>query len=172
MASKKGLKNRAEASRARSAARTKGASRSSQAKQPLYNRRQANRISLWIIVAVAILLGGYIAVESAIDPASVAGGQLRLRSLFGYSLPLSEISDLKLEQGALATGSRIFGNDAFGVFREGDFVVDGLGTTRVFLKRPHLSYLTFRTEEKSYAIDLGSAEKNQKLYDEIKLGSK
>lgn len=158
MAKKKSLMNKAAAARA--------------AKAPLYNKKQANRISLWVIVVVAVLLGGYVAVESAIDPASVADGQLRVRSLFGFAVPLSDISDLKLEPGAIATGSRIFGNDAFGVFREGDFMVDGLGETRVFLKRPHLSYLSFRTAAKSYAIDLGSAEKNQKLYDEIKLGTK
>ena len=139
-------------------------------KPPLYNKKQANRISLWVIVIVAALLGGYVAVESAIDPASVADGQLRLRSLFGFSVPIADISDLKLEQGALVTGTRLFGNDAFGVFREGDFMVDGLGKTRVFLKKPHLSYISFRVETKNYALDLGSAEKNQKLYDEIKLG--
>jgi hypothetical protein len=140
------------------------------AKPPLYNKKQANRISLWVIIVVAVLLGCYVAVESAIDPVSVADGQLRLRSLFGFSVPIADISDLKLEQGALVTGSRILGNDAFGLFREGDFMVDGLGATRVFLKKPHLSYISFRTEAKSYAVDLGSAEKNQQLYDEIKLG--
>jgi hypothetical protein len=161
MAKKKSLKGKAEASRS--------ASRNA---PPLYSRKQANRISMWVIIVVAVLLGGYIAVESAIDPASVSGGQVRVRSLFGFSVPIAEISDLKLEEGALVTRTRIFGNDAFGIFREGDFTVDGLGTTRVFLKKPNVSYLSFRTEAKSYAINLGSQEKNQRLYDEIRLGAK
>jgi len=157
VAKKKSLMKKAEASR-------------NLAKPPLYNKKQANRISLWVIIVVAALLGGYVAVESAIDPASVADGQVRVRSLFGFSVPIADISDLKLEEGSLVTGARIFGNDAFGLFREGDFMVDGLGTTRVFLKKPNVSYISFRTGAKSYAINLGSPEKNQKLYDEIKLG--
>lgn len=167
MGKKKGLMAKAESARQQGAASAKGADR---AKAPLYDRRQANRISLWIVIAVAVLLAGYVAVESSIDPVSVADGKLSVRSLFGFSVELADISDLRLEKEGLQTRSRVFGNDAFGFFREGDFLVDGLGKTRVFLKRPNLSYVSIQTARASYAISLGSLEKDQRLYDEIALG--
>jgi hypothetical protein len=148
------------------------AARGGKARPPLYDRKQANRISLWIIVVVAALLGAYVAVELATDPASVAGDRLRVRALFGFSLPLSDITELTLEKEPIALGSRIIGNDAFGLFREGDYQVDGLGQTRIFLKKPNLSYVAIRTADKSYAISLGSVDKDQLLYDSIKLGMK
>lgn len=164
---KKSLLKSAQASRD-----SQGSARGAKAKGPLYDKRQANRISLWIIAVVAAALGAYVALELATDPASVSGDTLRVRALFGYSLRLSDITELSLEKEPIAVGSRILGNDAFGLFREGDYQVDGLGQARVFLKKPNLSYLAIRTGEKSYAISLGSVDKDQLLYNAIKLGMK
>jgi hypothetical protein len=164
MATKKSLLNSAQNARA-------GAGRG-KVKEPLYDKRQANRISLWIIVVVAAVLGVYVALELSTDPVTVTGDSLRVRALFGFSLPLSDITELELEKAPILVHNRIVGNDAFGLFREGDYEVDGLGRARVFLKKPNLSYLTIRTDEKNYAISLGSVDKNQILYDRIKLGMK
>jgi hypothetical protein len=146
------------------------AARGNGARNAIYSRRQANRISLWIVIAVAAILGVYVGVELATDPASVSGGELRVRALFGYSLELSEIREASFEETPIATGRRVFGNDAFGLFREGNYEVDGLGLTRVFLKTPNVSYITVKTDDKSYAISLGSRDKDQLLYNAIKLG--
>lgn len=137
-----------------------------------YDRRQANRISLWVIVVVAIALAAYMALQLSTDPTSVSDKELSVRALFGFRVELSDIRELKLERTPIATGARIFGNSAFGLFREGDFEVDGLGRARVFLKKPDVSYVSIRTDDKNYAISLGSAEKDQLLYDRIKLGLK
>jgi hypothetical protein len=137
---------------------------------PIYDRRQANRISLRVIIAVAIVFAAYMALELSTDPASVSGTELRVRAILGFRVALSDIRELTLEKTPIATGKRIFGNDAFGLFREGDYEVDGLGVSRVFLKKPNVSYLTIKTDEKSYALSLGSLEKDQLLYDRIKLG--
>jgi hypothetical protein len=141
-------------------------------KQPLYDKRQANRISMWIIAIVAAALGVYVALELSTDPATVSGDALRVRAIFGFRVELSEITELELEKAPIAVGARIIGNDAFGLFREGDYQVDGLGQARVFLKKPNLSYVAVRTSEKNYAISLGSVDKDQLLYDRIKLGMK
>jgi hypothetical protein len=137
-----------------------------------YDRRKANRISLWVVIVVAIAFAAYIALELSTDPASVSDEALTVRALFGFRVALSDIRELKLEKSPVATGTRIFGDNAFGLFREGDFEVDGLGRARVFLKKPNVSYVTVRTEDKSYAVSLGSLEKDQLLYDRIKLGLK
>jgi hypothetical protein len=110
------------------------------------------------------------AVELSIDPVSVDGTVLRVRALFGFSVSLSDIREAKLEKSPIALGARIFGNDAFGLFREGDFEVDGLGKARIFLKKPNVSYVTVSTADKEYAFSLGSLEKDQLLYDRIKAG--
>jgi hypothetical protein len=166
VAKKKSLMNKASSARS-------GGSRSHNApKAPLYDKKQANRISLWIVVVIAALLGGYVAIESSVDPVSVADGRLRVRALFGFSVALGDISELRLEKEGIVTRERIFGNDAFGFFREGDFMVDGLGKTRVFLKKPNLSYVSVVAGESNYAISLGSLAKDQKLYDEIKASLK
>jgi hypothetical protein len=141
-------------------------------KAPLYDKRQANRISLWVIIAVAIALAGYMAVELSTDPAQVSDGTLHVRALFGFNVSLADIRDLKLETTPIALGARIVGNDAFGLFREGDYQVDGLGKTRIFIKKPNNSYVTIQTADRSFAIGLGSLEKDQNLYDQIKLGMK
>jgi hypothetical protein len=156
---RKSLLRSAEGERARSGARS-----------PLYDRRQANRISLRIVLAVAILAAAYMAVELATDPARAGDKDLRVTSLFGFRLAYSELRELRLEKEPIATGARIFGNSAFGLFLEGDFMVEGLGKARVFLKKPNVSYIVLRTEDRDYAISLGSAEKDQLLYDRIKLG--
>jgi hypothetical protein len=140
------------------------------AKAPLYDKRQANRISLRVIAAVAVLLGAYIALELSTDPARVSGGELRVRALFGFRVPLSEIAELSLERSPISVGRRSLGNDAFGLFREGDYEVGSLGKARVFLKKPNVSYIIVRTSDRDYAISLGSVDKDQALYDEIKLG--
>jgi hypothetical protein len=137
-----------------------------------YDRRLANRISLWVVMIAAAALGAYIAVELSVDPASVSDKELRVRSLFGFRVALSDIRELSLEKTPISTGKRIVGNDAFGLFREGDFEVDGLGRARVFLKKPNVSYIIIRTDEKDFALSLGSQEKDQLLYDRIKLGSR
>lgn len=138
------------------------------AQKPLYDRGEANRISLWIVLAVAIAFGAYMAVELSIDPASVGERDFRVRSLFGFSVALTDIRELRLEETPIAAGKRIFGNDAFGLFREGNFEVDGLGPARVFLKRPNASYITIRTDGGNYAVSLGSLEKDRILYARIK----
>jgi hypothetical protein len=137
-----------------------------------YDRRKANRISLWIVIIIAIVFAGYMAVELSTDPASVSDKELSVRALFGFRVKLSDIRELALEKAPIATSARIFGNNAFGLFREGDFDVDGLGRARVFLKRPNLSYITIKTDEKNYAISLGGLDKDQLLYDAIKMGVK
>jgi hypothetical protein len=152
--------------------RSAESSRRGGARPPLYDRRQANRISLWVILIVAALLGAYVAVELSTDPASVSDGRLQVRSLFGFSVELADIRELSLEKGPIATSKRIIGNDAFGLFQEGEYEVDGLGRARIFVKKSNLSYLTIRTAEKNYAIGLGSPEKDQLLYNSIKLGQK
>jgi hypothetical protein len=153
---KKSLLGRAESARRAGAAPARG-----------YDRRQANGISLWIVVVVAIALAAYMAVELSVDPVAVDSGKLRVFALFGYSLPLSELRELKLEKEPIVAGKRVFGNDAFGLFREGDYEVDGLGRARVFLKRPNVSYLSFSAGDRSYALSLGSLEKDQLLYNRI-----
>jgi hypothetical protein len=135
-----------------------------------YDKRKANRISLWVVAAAALAFGLYAALELGTDPVTVSDRELRVRALFGFRLALSDIRELGLEKSPIATGRRIFGNDAFGLFREGDFVVEGLGEARVFLKKPNLSYLTIRTGDRDYALSLGSIEKDQLLYDRIKSG--
>jgi hypothetical protein len=137
-----------------------------------YDRKRANRISLQFVLVVAIAYAAYMALQLSSDPARVVGSELRVRSLFGYRLQLASIRELDLEKAPLAEAKRIFGNDAFGLFREGDYELPGLGKARVFLKRPNLSYLTFRTDEANYALSLGSPEKDQLLYNAMKLGMK
>jgi hypothetical protein len=170
---KKSLLSKAQAAQGAAGAqgRATGA-RGRPAARPGYDRKKANRISLWTVLAAALAFSVYMAVELSIDPASVAGGVLRVRALFGFSLPVSEIQELKLETAPIVLGTRIVALDAFGLFREGDYQVEGLGQSRVFLKKPYSSYLTIRTSDKNYAISLGSAEKDQLLYDAIKLAMK
>jgi hypothetical protein len=140
------------------------------AKAPLYDKRQANRISLWIVGVVAVLLAAYVGLQVSTDPAQAGDYELRVRALFGFHVAYSDIRELSLEKEPIETGRRILGNSAFGLFSEGDYMVAGLGKTRVFLKRPNLSYLVVRTEDRDYAISLGSIDKDQALYDRIKLG--
>jgi hypothetical protein len=137
-----------------------------------YDRRKANRISLWIVIVVAIVFAAYMAVQLSTDPASVSDRALSVRALFGFRVALSDIRELRLETTPVALEKRIFGNNAFGLFSEGEFEVDGLGTARVFLKKPNVSYITIRTDNKNYAISLGSLDKDQLLYDAIKAGEK
>ncbi len=137
-----------------------------------YDRRKANRISFQVVVLFAILFAGYMALQLATDPATVNGSELEVRALFGFRVALSDIREVKLEESPISTGTRVFGNNAFGLFREGDFEVDGLGKARVFLKKPNVSYIAIRTDDKSYALSLGSLEKDRLLYDRIKLGMK
>ena len=142
------------------------------AKKPLYDRRQANSISLWILIIVAIVFAAYLAIELSIDPVSVSGSGVRALSFFGFRVPFSEIRGVELLAGPAPVGKRLFGNDAFGLFREGDYNVDGVGAARVFLKRPNVSYIVVRTNDKNYVLSLGSKDKDLLLYDRIKSGTK
>jgi hypothetical protein len=135
-----------------------------------YDRRKANRISLWAVAVIAALLAAYVAVESLADPVSVAGGQLRLRAMSGYRLELSDIESLDLVRSPLGKRSRVIGLDAFGLFSEGDFNVEGLGKARIFARGSAASYVLIGTADSTYVIGLGSPEKDQLLYDRIKLG--
>ena len=112
------------------------------------------------------------AVQLSTDPAEVGGGELTLRAIFGFRVELADIRELRLEEEPIAIGARVFGNDAFGLFREGDYEVVGLGKARVFLKKPNVSYITIRTDDRSYAVSLGSLEKDRLLFDRMKLGVK
>jgi hypothetical protein len=139
-------------------------------KRPSYDRRQANRISLRVVIAAAIALAAYMAVELSIDPISANDTGVKVIALFGFSLPFSEMRDVEFVPGPAPVGSRIAGNDAFGLFREGSYNVDGIGAAKVFLKKPYVSYIHIRTDDKDYVLSLGSREKDQLLYDKIKLG--
>jgi hypothetical protein len=136
-----------------------------------YDRRKANRISLWAVAVIAALLGAYIAVESLADPVTVSGGELRLRAMFGYRVALSDIEGLDMIKSPLGKRSRVIGLDAFGLFSEGDFNVEGLGKARVFARGSAASYVLIGTADRTYVISLGSPEKDQLLYDRIKLGT-
>ena len=164
---KKGLMRRAEALGPKGAGAPRGA-----APRGGYDRRKANRISLQVVVIFAILFAAYMAVQLSTDPAEVSGGELSLRSLFGFRVALADIRELRLEKEPIAVGARVFGNDAFGLFREGDYEVEGLGKARVFLKKPNVSYITIRTDDRNYALSLGSLLKDQLLFDRIKLAAK
>ena len=141
-------------------------------KKPIYDRRQANSISLWIVIVAAIVFAAYLAVELSTDPVSVSSTGVRALSLFGFSVPFSEIRGVELQAGPAPVGKRSFGNDAFGLFREGDYYVDGIGAARVFLKKPNVSYIVLRTADKNYVLSLGSKDKDLLLYDRIKAGTK
>jgi hypothetical protein len=147
-----------------------GARSKAGAKPPLYDRRRANRISLRIVIVVALVLAAYVGIQVYTDPAKAGPDSLEVRALFGFRVPYSEITELRLESEPVATGARVFGNSAFGLFLEGDFMVDGLGKARVFLKRPNVSYILVRTADRDYAISLGSADKDRALYERMRLG--
>jgi hypothetical protein len=155
MAKKKSLRKSAEGTRI---------------KGPLYDKRKANKYSLRVILAVAVVLAVYVGVQMSTDPAHAGDDGLNVRALFGFRVAYSDIRELRLEREPIVTGARIFGNSAFGLFLEGDFMIDGLGKTRVFLKKPNVGYIVIETEDRNYALSLGSAEKDQLLYDKIKLG--
>jgi|GEM_PF-2118218 len=139
------------------------------AKGALYDRRQANRISLWFLGVIVVLLVAYVGIELGTDQVSVSDGTLQVRSLFGFSVPLAEVKELSFEASPAVVGSRTVGNDAFGLFKEGNYQVEGLGKARIFLKRPNVSYIILRTDDRDFAISLGPDEKNRALYDRIKL---
>jgi hypothetical protein len=139
---------------------------------PIYDRRQANRISLWVVLVVGIVLAGYLALELSTDPISAGDTSLRVVALFGFRLPYSEIKELQFVSEPAAIGSRIAGNNAFGLFREGDYNVDGVGASRVFLKKPDVSYVLIRTADRNYVLSLGSRDKDQLLYNRIKMGTR
>lgn len=139
---------------------------------PSYDRRQANRISLWVVIIAAIALMAYFAFELSIDPISADDSTLKVTALFGFSLPYSDIRDVEFVPTAAPPMTRIAGDDAFGLFREGTYNVDGVGSARVFLKKPFLSYVLVKTDGKDYLLSLGSKEKDQLLYDRIKAGLK
>jgi hypothetical protein len=169
MAKKKSLLNSAQDARSRGAS-SRARSANARGKAPLYDKRQANRISMWIIAIVAVLLAAYIGIQTSTDPAAAGESGLRVRALFGFRVDYRDIRELELEREPVSLGKRIFGNSAFGLFTEGEYEVQGLGHARVFLKKPNVSYLVVRTEDKDYAISLGSTDKDQLLYDRIKLG--
>ena len=78
-------------------------------KRPLYDRRQANRISLWVVIVVAIALVAYMAIELAIDPISTTDSKVSVLSLFGFSLPASPAPTLDLaERKVLRLGQTTF----------------------------------------------------------------
>ncbi len=134
-----------------------------------YDRRLANRISLWIVLVVAIAVAAYMALQLATDPISAGDSGLRVRALFGFSLPYAEIKSVDLFDGPAPSGSRIAGNSAFGLFREGDYNVEGIGRARIFIKKPELSYLRVTSREgRDYLLSLGSKEKDRLLFDAIK----
>ena len=141
-------------------------------KKPIYDRRQANSISLWIVVIAGIVFAAYLAVELTTDPVSATDSRVRALSLFGFSVPFSEIRGAELIAGPAPVGKRAFGNDAFGLFREGDYSVDGVGAARVFLKKPNVSYIVLRTDDRNYVLSLGSKDKDQILYNRIRMGMK
>jgi hypothetical protein len=141
-------------------------------RKPIYDRRQANRISLRIVLGAAIAFAAYMAVELSIDPISAGDSRLRVFAIFGFNLPYSEIRDVEFVPAPAPVRSRIAGNDAFGLLREGTYNVDGLGAARVFLKKPNLSYVAIWTGDRTYALSLGSKDKDLLLYDRIKLGMK
>ena len=140
--------------------------------KPIYDKRQANRISLWVVAVVAVAALAYVAVQELASPVSVGDTALSVRSLFGFSVAYSEMKDLEFVAQAPAIGSRTFAFDAFGLFREGRYQVEGLGPARVYLRGPCASYVLIRTEGDDYLVSLGSAEKDQLLYDRIKSASK
>ena len=140
--------------------------------KPLYDKRQANRISLWVVAALAIAALAYIAFEEAVDPVSVGDSALRVRSLFGFTLDYSDMKDVELVVQAPALGNRTVAFDAFGLFREGRYEVEGLGPARVYLRRPSTSYVLIRTEGGDYLVGLGSRDRDQLLYDRIKSASR
>ncbi len=139
---------------------------------PSYDRRQANRISLWVVIIAAIALMAYFAVELSTDPISADDSRLKVTALFGFSLSYTDIRDLEFVPTPVPPMSRVAGDDAFGLFREGTYNVDGVGQARVFLKKPFLSYILVKTDGKDYLLSLGSKEKDQLLYDRIKAGMK
>ncbi len=139
---------------------------------PRYDRRQANRISLRIVLAAAIAFAAYMAVELSIDPVSANESGVRVIGLFGFSLPYSDIRDVEFVPEAAPVGSRIFGEDAFGLFREGNYNVDGIGAARIFLKKPYVSYVHIKTDDRDYVLSLGSKIKDQLLSDRIRQGMK
>ncbi len=139
---------------------------------PVYDRKQANRISLRVVIGAAIAFMAYTAIELSIDPISADDSKVKVTAIFGFSLPYSEIRDLEYQPSPAPPMTRAFGNDAFGLFREGNYNVDGVGSARVFLKKPFLSYVLIKTDGKDYILSLGSKEKDQLLYDRIKAGIK
>jgi hypothetical protein len=137
-----------------------------------YDRRQANRISLQVLIFVAIAFAAYLAVELSIDPISANQAGVRAFAIFGFSLGYSDIRDVEIIESPAPAMKRILGNDSFGLFREGNFEVAGLGSARVLLKKPDRSYIVVKTDDKNYVLSLGSKDKDQLLYDKIKLGMK
>jgi hypothetical protein len=140
--------------------------------KPLYDKRQANRISFWVVVAAAIAIAAYVGLEQAIDPVSTGDSGLRVRSLFGFGFEYSDIRDMELVDQAAPLGARIMAFDAFGLFREGRYQVEGIGPSSVYLRRPDVSYIHFRTDRGDYLVSLGAKDKDQLLYDRIKSISK
>ncbi len=139
---------------------------------PYYDRRKANRISLVAVVVIALAFGGYALYVSSVDPIVVSENGISVRTLFGFSLSLSDIKDIELDKKPLGIQGKSFALDAFGLFREGSYNTADYGSIRAFLRNPNVSYVLIDTENGRFALSRGSAQKDELLYDQIKAAMK
>lgn len=130
-------------------------------------KEQKSSFKMFFTIGLLLLifLGIFVVIKTA--DASVEGGLLKVKGIYGVSIPISEIREVKKLETLPSLGVRRVNGIGLGPIKIGYFRYNELGSVKLCILKNEAPYILVITDEQKILIGLGK-EKNEELYNKLK----
>ena len=111
-----------------------------------------------------IFIGAFVVIKTA--GASVEDGLLKVKGIYGVSILISEIREVKKLETLPSLGVRRVNGIGLGPIKIGYFRYKELGPVKLCILKNEAPYILVTTDEQKILIGLGK-EKNEELYNKL-----
>lgn len=130
-------------------------------------KRQAVIFTVITMVLVMSVVSGLLVYGSMESPIEVTSDAVTIGGMYGMDINMKEISDLKIE-GAMPPVLKKKNGFDLGNILKGDFILEELGTARLFVRSPEGPFIFIKTDNNGLVVlNFKDKQKTRDLYSEL-----
>ncbi len=130
---------------------------------------RTQKIGLWAGAIITIAVAGVVTWNALPTQFNLEASQLKITGAYGFNINYSEIDDIRLQTELPPVGMKTNGL-GMGPILKGHFMVEGMGSARLFLRSAHgpVLIITLKDHSNPVLINFSEPSETDKLYQQMK----
>lgn len=123
-------------------------------------------VGMGIILLALVIISGILIVGIIEPKVEVTQDKIIISGLYKRSIDLSQIIEITIEDSMPKVLDKVNGFD-FGYTLRGNFNLEGVGPTNIYVQENQSPYIFIKTEDRLYIINYKDSEQTRKLYEDM-----